>query len=112
MTRLLVGLVLVFSASCSFVYVHRFEEPAPGARPTCTSSYTLPLVDAIVTAIAAGTVIYAVATHDSSSPSSDVGGPPKALAAGFGSLVGVGFGVSALVGVARVGNCREEKSRF
>jgi hypothetical protein len=105
-------LLLACTVNCSFVHVRRFEEPPPGVRPTCTSSYTWPLVDAIVTGVAAGTVIYAVATHDSSKPSGDVGGPPHALAAGFGSLIGLGFAISALFGVARVNTCRDELSHY
>ena len=98
------------TSGCSFVFVDKYREPPPGVvTPDCTSSYKWPLVDAAITAAAAGLVVYAVATADTDDDVPDTG---QAALAGVGSLLLVGHGVSAVVGAVRVKTCREEKRRF
>jgi hypothetical protein len=38
---------------CSFLFVHEYSEPPPGFVTDCTASYTSPIADAAITALAA-----------------------------------------------------------
>ena len=106
--RSLALLVAALCSACSFALVERYHEPPPGqAEPTCTHSFRWPLVDGVITAAAAGALIYAVATKEEGMP--DTG---RAVLAGVGSLAGVAAAVSAVYGAFSVRTCREERRRL
>ena len=113
MTSVRLGLVmLAICTSCSFARVRGFEEPTDNTRPSCTQSYTWPIVDGVVAAVLTGVTIYAVATHDSSMAQSDAFGPADAWVAGLGSLGALTHAISGIYGRVKVGTCREEMSRY
>ena len=97
MLRIVVAMAL---SGCSVLTVHgpRSTEVATN-RPSCTESYVLPVIDAL---IAAGTATGALYFANKGE---DVGVMVEGAFA-------VGFGINALVGVSRVKKCKRAISTF
>ena len=105
---LLAGFATLANA-CSYAFVDRYHEPPMATVDIrCTSSYTLPIVDTVLTAIATAATVY-LATQPADDMPADA--PGSAGAAGFTSLFALGTGTSAIYGAWNVHTCRFEKQR-
>ena len=105
------GLALVMMCGCSFAFVHG-PKPAP-ALPDCTQSRVVPILDSVLTGVAALVAIYAMAAsssqwHDANCNVNDASctAPNQALFAVAGSVVAVAGGAGMYWGYTRVGQCR------
>lgn len=97
--------LVVALCGCSFVFVS-----APSARsyqgmppPSCTSSYAVPVVDAVIAALALGGVIYFATSDDDN----------KEIGMLVEGGIAAGFALSALRGRSKVKRCHQamEQSR-
>ena len=84
-------------SGCSFVFVDGGRKPNHHEPPpSCTRHYAVPIVDAAIAALALGGVIY-FATSDNET---------KELGMVVEGGIAAGFGISALLGRAKVKRCR------
>jgi hypothetical protein len=105
------GLALVMMCGCSFAFVHG-PKPAPAA-PDCTQSRVVPILDSVLTGVAALVAIYAIAAsssewHDANCDANDSSctAPDQAVFAVAGSVVALAGGAGMYWGYTRVGECR------
>lgn len=91
--------VMVALAGCSVITTHGPGSETPMNRPSCTESYALPAIDAVIAAATATGALYFSSTGE------DVG----VLVEG---AFAVGFGLNALVGLTRVKSCKRAITTF
>ena len=106
------GLALVMMCGCSFALVHG-PKPAPAPATDCTQSRVVPILDTVLTGVAALVAVYAIVAsssewHDANCNVNDgsCSPPNQALSAVLGSVVAVGGGAGMYWGYARVDQCR------
>lgn len=105
------GLALMMMCGCSFAFVHG-PKPAP-APPDCTQSRVVPILDSVLTGVAALVAVYAIVAsssewHDANCDVNDSActAPDQAMFAVAGSIVALAGGAGMYWGYTRVGECR------